>query len=98
MSQEFTSPSLRAEGGWRHDLVLKNHYVTERDEEFRQKSNRTFQRLLAELPPDVLQRFGYIEVANNLESKLAKALATKDWPLAAALTTQLAKQQHPAIG
>jgi hypothetical protein len=37
-------------------------YVKETDEQMRQKSNRTFSRILASLSPDVARRYGRIEV------------------------------------
>jgi hypothetical protein len=74
--------------------VLTNHYLKETDEQLRQKSNRTYQRILAGLPTTVASRYGNVEVASTLEMKLAAAVAGKDWPLAAAFTAQFAKQDQ----
>jgi integrase len=41
------------------EAVLLGHYVTEKDEQLRAKSNRTFGRLAAALPPAVASRYGY---------------------------------------
>jgi hypothetical protein len=40
--------------------VLKNHYISEHDEQLRQKSNRTHKRILVVLRPDLAQRMGYV--------------------------------------
>ena len=78
--------------------VLTYHYVKETDEQLRQKSNRTYRRILAGLPSEVAKRHGYTDIHDGLEEKVKAALAERDWPLAAALTAQLAKQRKPATG
>jgi hypothetical protein len=39
--------------------VMMTNYVKENDEEMRERSNRTYQRILASLPPEVAHRYGY---------------------------------------
>ncbi len=41
------------------EVVMLGHYVTEKDEQLRAKSNKAFGRLAAVLPSVVASRFGY---------------------------------------
>jgi hypothetical protein len=78
--------------------VLTHHYLMETDEQLRQKSNRTYQRILAGIPADLAKRYGLAELDETLERKIRAALAAKDWPAAAALTAQLAQQDRSPTG
>jgi integrase len=74
--------------------VMMRHYVTERDEELRQASNRTYARMLASLPPEVATRYGYPSENGtaDLEAKLAAATNAQDWNLVTDLARQLAER------
>ena len=76
--------------------VMLKHYVTEREEELRQASNRTFQRILASLPPQVATRYGHL--ADNgeiqLEMLLRAATEAQDWPRVGELAAELARQRQ----
>ena len=76
--------------------VMMRHYVSEREEELRHASNRTYTRILASLPPDVATRYGYQAVNGtaNLEERLEAATKAKDWRLVADIAHRLAKG-HP---
>jgi hypothetical protein len=72
------------------EAVMMASYVTEEDEELRHRSNRTYWRIVASLPLEVAQRYGYAESATDrLEQQLLAALVAKDWGLARKLTTKL---------
>lgn len=73
--------------------VMMTNYVLESDEELRQRSNRTFQRIIASLPPEVARRFGFEEPANKTARReLRKAIADENWQLVVELAGELAKQ------
>ena len=74
--------------------VMMRHYVTERDEELRQASNRTYARILASLPPEVATRYGYPSEneTDDLEARLAAATNAQDWNLVTDLARQLAER------
>jgi hypothetical protein len=55
--------------------VLMAHYVTV----LREKSNRTFRRILEGLPAEVLRRFGHADDDTCLEDKLQAAHEARDW-------------------
>jgi hypothetical protein len=75
------------------EAVMMTSYVTEEDEELRHRSNRTYWRIVAGLPLEVAQRYGYVESATDrLEQKLQAAIAAKDWPL----VKKLAAKQESA--
>jgi hypothetical protein len=62
------------------ESVMMTNYVMELDEEFRQRSNRTYHRILAALPLAVANRYGYSPTARNqLEEQVRAAIAAKDW-------------------
>ena len=59
------------------------NYVEETDEEMRQRSIRTYQRILASLSPEVARRYGHSEdVRTNLDRRIQAAVEAKDWGLA----------------
>ena len=86
--------------GWsRLPDLPEDAYVMETDEEMRQKSNRTYQRILASLPPEVARRYGYAEGnASQLQERLKAALAAEDWPLVDRLSSGLAMSRQSAAG
>lgn len=68
------------------------NYVEEEDEEMWQRSNRTRQRILASLSPEVARRYGHSEdVGTNLERRMRAAVEGKDWRLAEELAAMLRK-------
>ena len=72
--------------------VMMRHYVSEREEELRHASNRTYARILASLPTDIATRYGYQPVNGmaDLEIRLEAATRAKDWRLVADLANRLA--------
>jgi hypothetical protein len=81
------------------EAVLMTSYVKETDEELRQKSNRTYRRILASLTPEVARRYGHVEGGSAaLEEQVQVAIAAKNWTLAATLTAKLAKARTPEVG
>jgi hypothetical protein len=61
--------------------VMLDHYVDDTDEELLLKSNRTFERILASLPLNVAQRYGYnaeLE-GTGMTSLLKAAVDRQDW-------------------
>ena len=81
------------------ETVLMTNYVKETDEQLRAKSNRTYERILASLSPEVARRYGYVEgKANQFEQHIQAAVEAKDWPLAARLTAELAARGRPEAG
>lgn len=81
------------------ETVLMTNYVKETDEEMRQKSNRTYQRILASLSPEVARRYGYIEAnITDLARRLQAATEAQDWPLVAALAARLGQGRRPGVG
>jgi integrase len=72
------------------ESVMMANYVRETDEEMRQRSNRTYRRLLASLSPAVRRRYGYEpSPTEELEEQLQAAHAAKDWRLVAELAAKL---------
>ena len=73
------------------EKVMMTHYVEEGDPELREASNRTYQRLLASLTPEVARRYGYVApTPSALEEKLAAAIAAKDWRLVQEISAKMA--------
>lgn len=72
------------------ESVMMANYVRETDEEMRQRSNRTYRRLLASLSPAVRRRYGYVpSPTEELEEQLQAAHATKNWQLVGELAAKL---------
>jgi integrase len=71
--------------------VMLTHYVRV----LREKSNRTFSRILAGLSPEVARRYGYADEPSSLQEQLQQAVEAKDWEAAARLSAQLASEQGP---
>jgi integrase len=77
--------------------VLMTNYVKETDEEMRQRSNRTYARILASLSPEVACRYGYEPApVDPLAQRLTEAIAAQNWALANAITAELAKRDRQA--
>jgi hypothetical protein len=76
------------------ESVMMANYVRETDEEMRQRSNRTYRRIVASLPPQVRRRYGYVpSPTEELEEQLQAAYAAKDWQLVAQLAARLEDQR-----
>jgi len=74
--------------------VMMTYYVTEEDEELRQRSNRTFQRIAASLSSELALRYGYVKPQPDpLQDQLQQALAAENWELVQRLTSELAKRK-----
>jgi len=70
--------------------VMMASYVTEREEELRQKSNRFFARIAARLHPTVAARYGYLETPTDaLKRRLRLAVDSGDWKTAAEIAARL---------
>jgi len=79
--------------------VMMKHYVEENYPEMRAASNRTFERILASLPPDVAVQYGHVAAPDSsLEARLQAAIAAKDWDLATAISSQLSKKRASPAG
>jgi integrase len=77
--------------------VMMTNYVKETDEEMRQKSNRTYRRIAASLPPAVAKRYGYEEATpKSLRDQLKAAVEAENWDLAQRLTAELAQRDRQA--
>ena len=76
------------------------HYVTERDEEMRQSSNRTYHRILLSLSLEVATRYGYQpdDETKELEGRLALATAAKDWDAVTKFAKELASRNGKTTG
>jgi len=81
------------------ETVLMKNYVKETDEQMRAKSNRTYDRIMASLSPEVARRYGHVELKPKpLEEQIQAAVAARDWPLAAKLTAERAAGRQPEAG
>jgi integrase len=79
--------------------VMMTSYVKETDEELRQKSNRTFHRIHASLPPEVARRFGYAEPpVDPLRQQIGEAMAAGNWDLVTRLSLELARRDQQRAG
>lgn len=79
------------------EAVLLGHYV---NPTLWRKSNRTYQRILASLPPDLSILFGYIEGdRDRLSRELEVAKDQGDWSLVAKLAADLERlKREPRTG
>jgi hypothetical protein len=74
------------------EAVLLGSYVKPK---LWRKSNRTFRRLLASLPPAVASRYGHIEdERTRLERQLGAATEGGNWPLVAELAARLGQMDR----
>ena len=79
------------------ETVMMTNYVKESDEELRQRSNRTYHRIVASLAPEVAERYGYVVNAKSeLERRLESAIAAQNWDLAQAMSARLATKSEAA--
>jgi integrase len=79
--------------------VMMASYVKETDEQMRQKSNRSFSRILASLAPEVARRYGHVEDGKAaLAAQLQAAVAAKNWLLVGELSAKLAGEAQPRTG
>ena len=75
------------------ESVLMTNYAKQTDVEARQRSNRTYRRILASLSPEVAVRYGYVQDARSeMENQLRAAIDAKDWVRAAELVAKLGQQ------
>ena len=75
--------------------VMVGHYITEGDEELRQASNRTYQRIAASLPADVARRYGHVPPHSDpLNDKLRDAVEAQDWSLVRKISAELANRDQ----
>lgn len=80
------------------ETVLMTNYVKETDEEMRQRSNRTFSRIMASLSSEVAERYGHV-AANTSERarRLQSATDAQDWPLVAAIASRMGQGRRPGV-
>jgi integrase len=72
------------------ESVMMTNYVRETDKQMRERSNRTYHRIVASLSPAVRRRYGYVpSPTEELEEQLQAAHATKNWRLVAELAAKL---------
>ena len=80
------------------ESVLMTNYVKEEDQELRAQSNRTFNRIMASLSPDVARAYGAVEAAPPpLEQQLQVAMGQKDWQQVRAISARLATQDSREV-
>jgi len=72
--------------------VMLDHYVSIREQELRQASNRTFERIVASLSPETARRYGHKpdNEAADLERRLEVAKRAGDWRTVQELAAALA--------
>ncbi len=72
------------------EAVMMTHYVEEGADQFLHRSNRMYARIIAGVPMDVLNRYGYMETeAERLRAELYKAVEQQDWKKAGEITAKL---------
>jgi integrase len=71
--------------------VMMVHYL----QVLREKSNRTFHRILAALPSEVARRYGYADEEPSLEKQLERAVEARAWDVVARLSARLAEKKEP---
>ena len=71
--------------------VMVRHYVDDNDEMLRLRSNRTFYRLVAGLPPEVARRYSFQPDSDalGLEVRLYAAASVQDWKTVGDIAQQL---------
>jgi len=81
------------------ESVMMTNYVKETDEDMRQRSNRTYRRIMASLPVEVAARYGLVRDARSeLEERMRAAMDAKDWAQAAELAARLAQNGQQDSG
>ncbi len=79
--------------------VMMTNYVEEGDEELRARSNRTYHRIFAALPPEVARRFGAVKTDESILTKqLQTAVAAGNWELVNVLSAKLSRQSVSNAG
>jgi integrase len=74
------------------ESVLMTNYVKETDEEMRQRSNRTYRRILASLSSEVATRYGYVlDPRSEMENELRVAVDAQDWEKIAEISKRLSQ-------
>ena len=77
--------------------VMMSNYVKETDPEMRQRSNRIYSRLVASLPLEVAESYGYHETKDGaLKRQLEAARANEDWELVTQLADKLVQLDRDA--
>ena len=75
------------------ERVMMTSYVKPTDEQMRQKSNRTFERIVNSLRPDVALRYGFAPPrVDPLVERLSVAVASQNWPLVASISAELERR------
>jgi len=76
--------------------VMVKHYLSKREKQLRQASNRCYQRILTSLPTDVAIRYGYIADGQvvQLERLLRDATDAQDWSRVGELAAELARHRQ----
>jgi len=71
--------------------VMMTSYIRETDEELRQKSTRTFERIASGFPTEVIGRYGFEFPSENslLVDQLKEAVEAENWSTAAELSVML---------
>jgi hypothetical protein len=88
-------PVRFAEDAKLSDRVMMKSYVRESDPEMRQKSNRTYRRILLALSPDVARVYGYSAPLNDdLVKRIEEAVAAQNWELVRSLSTSHSKKNR----
>lgn len=91
LNRQVSSDARLGEG------VMMTSYVKETDEEMRAKSNRTYLRIAASLPPAVAERYGYAEAGiDPLKERLEAAVACQNWMLASQIAAELGRRDGRA--
>jgi integrase len=77
------------------ERVMMTSYVQETDEEMRQKSNRTFERITNSLRADVALRYGFVPPkVDPLVERLNAAAADQKWSLVASISAELERRKR----
>jgi hypothetical protein len=80
------------------EAVMMTNSVKESDDELRARSNRTYCRILASLPPEVARRYGHVGQTPTREGQIRAAVTAKDWDQVAALSARMAQEGRPEAG
>ena len=87
LNRQVSSDARLGEG------VMMTSYGEETDDEMRAKSNRTFRRIAASLPPTVAERYRFAEPGiDPLRERLDAAVASRNWSLASQIAAELEKR------
>lgn len=92
---EDVSRRVAADAGLGERVMVTN-YTTPSDRRLRAMSNRTYQRIVLSLQPEVARRYGYVEGDCSLEEQVLTAVAAGDWKRVAELTARLEQERSNA--